>query len=169
MLFLKMRLFSFFFIIFFGLSHSIAYSEPISISGINHEMVFFEKELYLAGEGYSCDGNSDLKLSGRTICRKGKNKISLYDESYDPGLISELVWFNCEVYNGCKRSNEEIMTFLLRNLPISGGAMKFIRLAYGHEVEAACFDGEVGDEICLTNDKSLVLLKGSIGESEMKL
>ena len=72
--------------------------------------------------------------------------------------------FQCDVFNGCDYTEEEIVRFLIDNI-----GDQFVRSRDGVvEVNDSCLTGFKGDQLCVS-ETEISLVRGKYGRPEMKL
>ncbi|WP_445808731.1 hypothetical protein [Yoonia sp.] len=123
------------------------HAEPITIAELNWEMTGPAMRVKLEGRGYTCEGTRDMYG-----CTKGRKAVVIFSNS-------EIVTFNCEVFNGCGLNYQEVAQEL-----VNAGIVNQMEGTYVYQSPGYKGRGVDGDLIETYNDPPKIdLSRGALG------
>jgi hypothetical protein len=153
---------------------NVLHADPIKLFGIDWSMSYDEMKTVAEDRGYNCDTEKFIKV---IYCQKGKEGTDYIAINTD----RKVVFFNCNVFNGCKYSAEQIKDMIIKE----GIAFLFIpeEIRVGTSLlddvtpiyrTAYRADGENGDYVIVfplfdrynarfNNKPGIILGKGTLG------
>lgn len=153
---------------------NVLYADPIKVFGIDWSMSYDEMITVAEDRGYKCDTET---YTNAISCVKGEEGTKSENEIYITTDTNN-VYFNCNVFNGCKYSAEQIKDLLIKE----GIAIFFlpeeVRVGFLADDVTPIYrtyytaDGEDGDYITVfptfknfifKNTPQIVLRKGTLG------
>lgn len=156
-----------FFLLSFILLPIKAFTDPITIFGVNWGMEPMDSAL--EQKGYRCNEVTTIFDITMTICSDGEKKVSVDEKK---------LTFNCHFFNGCDYGLEEIAQNIVDQGVVNNLKYEVENFSDGgnnYLIEKYCERGKEGEILCVVQDFNLLgmpvmqirLMKGTFGEGGM--